>query len=109
MSAENSWSRNTVRPSFRLSWNQSRQVTRLPVQLWKYSWPTTDSMFAKSVSVAVSGFASTYFVLKMLSPLFSIAPMLKSPTATIMKRSRSSSRPKRFSSQWIEWISESIA
>ena len=44
MSAENSWSRNTVRPSFRLSWNQSRQVTRLPVQLWKYSWPTTASM-----------------------------------------------------------------
>ncbi len=29
--------RNTVSPSFRLSWNQSRQVTRLPVQLWKYS------------------------------------------------------------------------
>ncbi|CPO00182.1 Uncharacterised protein [Bordetella pertussis] len=42
MSALNSWSRNTVRPSLRL--NQSRQVTRLPVQLWKYSWPMTDSM-----------------------------------------------------------------
>jgi len=27
------------------SWNQSRQVTRLPVQLWKYSWATTRSMF----------------------------------------------------------------
>lgn len=27
------WSRNTVRPSFSVSWNQSRQVTRLPVQL----------------------------------------------------------------------------
>src|SRR5205085_9992497 len=29
-SPENSWSRKTVRPSFRLSWNQSRHVTRLP-------------------------------------------------------------------------------
>jgi hypothetical protein len=44
MSMLNSWSRKTVRPSFRLSWNQSRQVMRLPVQLWKYSWPTTDSI-----------------------------------------------------------------
>jgi hypothetical protein len=44
MSAENCWSRKTVSPSFRVSWNQSRQVTRLPVQLWKYSWATTDSM-----------------------------------------------------------------
>ena len=32
-SAPNSWSRKTVRPSLRESWNQSRQVTRLPVQL----------------------------------------------------------------------------
>jgi hypothetical protein len=94
MSAENSWSRNTVRPSFSDSWNQSRQVTRLPVQLWKYSWPTTASMPAKSMSVATRGLASTNLVLKMFRPLFSIAPMLKSPTATIMKRSRSSSRPK---------------
>jgi hypothetical protein len=30
MSAENPWSLNTVRPSFRVSWNQSRHVTRLP-------------------------------------------------------------------------------
>ena len=29
--------RKIVRPSFRQSWNQSRQVTRSPVQLWKYS------------------------------------------------------------------------
>ena len=29
-SALNSWSRYTVRPSFRLSWNQSRHVTRSP-------------------------------------------------------------------------------
>ena len=36
-SAENCWSRKTVSPSFRQSWNQSRQVMRLPVQLWKYS------------------------------------------------------------------------
>ena len=33
MSMLNSWSRKTVKPSFRLSWNQSRQVMRLPVQL----------------------------------------------------------------------------
>jgi hypothetical protein len=36
------------------------------------------------------GLASTYLVLKMFRPLFSIAPMLKSLVATIMKRSRSS-------------------
>ena len=84
VSAPNSWSRKTVSPSLSESWNQSRQVTRLPVQLWKYSWATTRSMLRKSVSVAMSGRASTYLVLKMLRPLFSIAPMLKSPTATIM-------------------------
>jgi hypothetical protein len=44
MSAENCWSRKTVRPSFRQSWNQSRQVMRLPVQLWKYSCATMPSM-----------------------------------------------------------------
>ena len=37
MSMENSWSRYTVRPSLRVSWNQSLHVTRLPVTLWKYS------------------------------------------------------------------------
>ena len=42
ISEENSWSLNTVKPSFKLNWNQSRQVTRLPVQLWKYSCPITD-------------------------------------------------------------------
>ena len=41
MSMLNSWSRKTVRPSFSDSWNQSRQVMRLPVQLWKYSCATT--------------------------------------------------------------------
>ncbi|EXI68805.1 MAG: hypothetical protein AW07_04303 [Candidatus Accumulibacter sp. SK-11] len=44
MSAPNSWSRKTVSPSLSESWNQSRQVTRLPVQLWKYSCATTRSM-----------------------------------------------------------------
>jgi hypothetical protein len=39
----NCWSRKTVSPSLRESWNQSRQVTRLPVQLWKYSWAMTVS------------------------------------------------------------------
>lgn len=29
------WSLNTVSPSLSVSWNQSRHVTRLPVQLWK--------------------------------------------------------------------------
>ncbi len=32
-------------PSFRQSWNQSRHVMRLPVQLWKYSCAMMDSMF----------------------------------------------------------------
>jgi len=44
MSMLNCWSRKTVSPSFRLSWNQSRQVMRLPVQLWKYSCAITLSM-----------------------------------------------------------------
>ena len=35
----------------------------------------------------------------MLRPLFSIAPMLKSDTATMLNTSRSYSRPKRSSSQ----------
>ena len=43
-SEENSWSRKTVSPSLRLSWNQSRQVIRLPVQLWKYSCAITVSI-----------------------------------------------------------------
>ena len=49
MSALNSWSRNTVSPSLSDSWNQSRHVTRFPVQLWKYCHvintpkPTTQS------------------------------------------------------------------
>ncbi|MNF69781.1 hypothetical protein D3C84_516720 [compost metagenome] len=43
ISAENSASRNTVKPSLSDNWNQSRQVTRLPDQLWKYSWATTAS------------------------------------------------------------------
>ena len=30
-----------MKPSLRLSWNQSRQVTRSPDQLWKYSCATT--------------------------------------------------------------------
>ncbi len=52
--------------------------------------------------MAVAWLASTYLVLKMFRPLFSIAPMLKSLMATIMKRSRSSARPKRASSQAID-------
>ena len=89
----NDWSRKTVSPSLSESWNQSRHVTRLPVQLWKYSCAMTASTHRKSVSVAVSASASTNFELKTFRPLFSIAPMLKSSTATIMKRSRSYSRP----------------
>ena len=84
MSAVNCWSRKTVRPSFSDSWNQSRQVTRLPVQLWKYSCAITASIASKSASVAVSTFASTYFELKTFRPLFSIAPMLKSSALKIM-------------------------
>jgi hypothetical protein len=45
----------------------------------------------------------------MLSPLFSIAPMLKSSAQKIMKRSRSYSRPQRSSSQRIARLRHSIA
>src|SRR5262244_1633454 len=82
---------------------------RLPVQLWKYSWAMTVSTLLKSWSVAVSGDASTALSLKMLRPLFSIAPMLKCDTATIMKISRSYSRPNASSSHRIARLSESIA
>ena len=71
------WSRNTVRPSLSDSWNQSRQVMRLPVQLWKYSWAITLSIRSSSPSVAVSASASTSLELKILRLLFSIAPILK--------------------------------
>ena len=67
-----------------------------------------DSMLAKSVSVAVAWLASTYLVLKMLA-LVLHGPMLKSLVATIMKRSRSSGRPKRASSQAMLAISEFMA
>ena len=60
------------------------------------------------MSVAVSGRARMYLVLKMLRPLFSIAPELKSPTATILYSSRSSSRPKRFSSQTMARFRQSM-
>ena len=73
-----------MKPSLRLNWNQSRQVTRLPDQLWKYSWAMTPSTHWKSRSVAVSGLARTALALKMLSPLFSMAPMLKWLTATML-------------------------
>ena len=74
--------------------------------MWCNKWGSSACLV---LSVAVAGLASTYLVLKMFRPLFSIAPMLKSPTATIMKRSRSSGRPKRCSSQTIEATSEFIA
>ena len=99
MSALNRESRKTVKPSLRLSWNQSRHVTRLPLQLWKYSCPITASTRRWAASVAVSGEASSRLVLKMFRPLFSMAPALKSSTATTRNASRSYSRPNRSSSQ----------
>ena len=66
-------------------------------------------MLLKSVSVAVAWLASTYLVLKMFRPLFSMAPMLKSLVATIMKRSKSSGKPKRASSQATLAINEFMA
>ena len=59
ISAEKLWSRKTVKPSFSESWNQSRQVTRSPDQLWKYSCATTPAMASKSASVALSWSART--------------------------------------------------
>src|SRR4029079_17068246 len=106
---ENFRAQKTVSPSLRQSWNQSRQVMRLPVQLWKYSGAMMASIETKSLAVAVADEASTYLSLKTLRPLFSIAPMLKSDTATIMNTSRSYSRPNTCSSQRIERFNESMA
>jgi hypothetical protein len=55
-------------------------------------------MRSKSPSVAVSGVERSKRELKTFRDLFSIAPMLKSSTATMLKRSRSYSRPNRSSS-----------
>jgi hypothetical protein len=52
-----------------------------------------DRLDALEVAVGGAfGSASTYAALKMLSPLFSIAPKLKSRTATRLNTSRSYSR-----------------
>mmetsp|Transcript_71598 Transcript_71598/g.215215 ORF Transcript_71598/g.215215 Transcript_71598/m.215215 type:complete len:200 (-) Transcript_71598:97-696(-) len=109
MSAEKCWSRKTVSPSLSVSWNQSRHVTRLPVQLWKYSWAMMPSTRRIVASVAISGVASTHLELKMFSDLFSIAPMLKSATATMLKTSRSYSRPNCSSSHAIAFLMDAIA
>ena len=61
------------------------------------------------MSVAVAELANTNLVLKMFRPLFSIAPMLKSLVATIMKRSRSRLKLKRCSSHLMLAISEFMA
>src|SRR6266853_1096955 len=82
---------------------------RLPVQLWKYSCAMIVSTLLKSWSVAVSCDASTALSLKMLRPLFSMAPMLKCDTATIMKMSRSYSRPNACSSQRMARLSAPMA
>ena len=109
MSEENSWSRNTVSPSLRDSWNQSLHVTLFPVQLWKYSCPMTPSILPNAASVALSGVASTSRELNKFRDLFSIAPMLKSSTATMLNRSRSYSSPNVSSSHFIARFSDSIA
>ena len=108
-SAVNCWSLNTVKPSFRDSWNQSLQVTLLPVQLWKYSWAITPSILSNSSSVVVSEFASISFELKILRLLFSIAPILKCLTATILNNDKSYSRLYLFSSHLIDFFKELIA
>ena len=59
----------TVRPSFRQSWNQSRQVMRLPVQLWKYSCAMIASIETKSLSVAVAGRGQHVFVVEDVEAL----------------------------------------
>jgi hypothetical protein len=61
------------------------------------------------MSVAVVGVASTSRLLKMFSDLFSIAPMLKSSTATMLNKSRSYSSPNTSSSHFIDLISDAIA
>jgi hypothetical protein len=61
------------------------------------------------MSVAVVGVASTSRLLKMFRDLFSIAPMLKSSTATMLNRSRSYSNPKTSSSHFMDLTSETMA
>ena len=53
--------------------------------------------------------ASTSRLLKRFRDLFSIAPMLKSSTATMLNRSRSYSKPNRSSSHFIARFNDSIA
>ena len=74
--------------------------------MWKYSCPMTPSMRPNAASVALSGVANTKRELKMFRLLFSMAPMLKSSTATMLNRSRSYSRPNRVSSQRIAFRKE---
>ena len=85
-------------PSFSESWNQSRQVTRIAGPVVEI-FVGDDAVDVLEIDVGGDiGRASTYLVLKMLRPLFSIAPMLKSPTATMRNgrgriRGRSVLRP----------------
>ena len=69
----------------------------------------TPSMRANAASVALSAVASTSLLLNRFSDLFSIAPMLKSSTATMLNRSRSYSSPNLSSSHFIARFSDSIA
>ena len=84
-------------------------VTLFPVQLWKYSCPITPSIRLNMASVVCCGAANTNVELKMLSDLFSMAPMLKSPTATMLNKSRSYSLPNRSSSHFIARFKLAIA
>ena len=59
--------------------------------------------------MAVVGVANTKRLLKMFRLLFSMAPMLKSSTATMLNKSRSYSNPKTSSSQRMLFTSDSIA
>ena len=77
-------SRNTVRPSLSVISNQSRQVTRLPDQLWKYSCATSAAAASSRRRSPCRGSTSTCAVVEIASPLFSIAPKPKPSSATTL-------------------------
>ena len=105
----NSWSRKTVRPSFSESWNQSRQVTRLPVQLWKYSWPMT--RFDRLVVVVGRGrgVGEDEPAVEDVQDLVLHRPHVEVVGAEDHEASRSYSRPKRSSSQRNAFFTAAIA
>ena len=96
---ENSSSLSTIRPSFSVNWNQSRQVIWFPVKLWKLSCPMTPSMISYLLSITKIELLKTHTVFITIQPLFSMEPLVKSPTTTIFYKYMSYLSPKVYSSR----------